>query len=95
MRQKNGQFEQATQVLEKLIDEYPAEADLTAVNLLAELHMENGAFAAAISQVDRARDLYCTEQGLPLDLAVKSGICQAYLGNLEDAEVTLSPWSGK
>ncbi|KAH8961754.1 hypothetical protein BDL97_05G064600 [Sphagnum fallax] len=86
MRQKNGQFEQATQVLEKLIDEYPAEADLTAVNLLAELHMENGAFAAAISQVDRARDLYCTDQGLPLDLAVKSGICQAYLGNLEDAE---------
>jgi hypothetical protein len=30
-----------------------------------------------------------------LDLAVKSGICQAYLGNLEDAEVTLSPWLGK
>lgn len=87
MRQKNGQSEQATQVLEKLIEEYPGEADLTAVNLLAELHMANGAFATTISWIDRARTLYCADQGLPLDLSVKAGICHAYMGNLVVAEV--------
>lgn len=87
MRQKNGQSEQATQVLEKLIEEYPGEADLTAVNLLAELHMANGAFATTITWIDRARTLYCADQGLPLDLSVKAGICHAYMGNLVVAEV--------
>lgn len=89
MRQRNGQPEQATQVLEKLIEEYPYEADLSAVNLLAELHMANGAFATTISWIDQARDLYSADQPLPLDLSVKAGICHAYLGNLEAAEVAL------
>lgn len=88
MRQKNGQSELATQVLEKLIEEYPAEADLSAVNLLAELHMASGAFATTISWIDQARDLYSADQPLPLDLSVKAGICHAYLGDLEAAEVT-------
>lgn len=87
MRQKNGQSELATQLLEKLIEEYPAEADLSAVNLLAELHMANGAFATTISWIDQARALYSADQPLPLDLSVKAGICHAYLGDLEAAEV--------
>ena len=74
-------------MLENFMAEYPAEADLTAVNLIAELHMENGAFAAAVSQIDQARVLYCADQSLPLELAVKAGICNAYMGKLEDAEV--------
>lgn len=87
MRQKNGQSEQATQLLEHLIETYPYEADLSAVNLLAELHMANGAFAITISWIDRARELYSADQPLPLDLSVKAGICHAYLGDLESAEV--------
>ena len=87
MRQKNGQSELAIQLLEKLIEEYPAEADLSAVNLLAELHMANGAFATTISWIDQARNLYSADQPLPLDLSVKAGICHAYLGDLEAAEV--------
>lgn len=86
MRQKNGQSEQATQLLEHLIETYPYEADLSAVNLLAELHMANGAFAITISWIDRARELYSADQPLPLDLSVKAGICHAYLGDLESAE---------
>lgn len=87
MRQKNGQAEQATQVLEKLIEDSPYEADLSAVNLLAELHMANGAFATTISWIDQARELYSADQPLPLDLSVKAGICHAYLGDLQAAEV--------
>ncbi|CAM6088014.1 unnamed protein product [Calypogeia fissa] len=86
MYHKTGQHDRATQVLEKLIEEHPSEADLTAVNLLAELHMEKGAFATAIAHIDHARTVYCSDLGLPLDLAIKAGICHAYLGNLEDAE---------
>jgi general transcription factor 3C polypeptide 3 (transcription factor C subunit 4) len=88
MYHKTGQLDRATQALEKLIEEHPTEADMTAVNLLAELHMESGAFATAIAHIDHARTIYCSDLGLPLDLAIKAGICHAYLGNLEDAEVS-------
>ncbi|BBN06711.1 general transcription factor 3C polypeptide 3 (transcription factor C subunit 4) [Marchantia polymorpha subsp. ruderalis] len=86
MHHKTGQCERAIQVLEKLVEEHPAEADLTAVNLLAELLMESGQFATAIAHIDHASTLYCPDQHLPIDLSTKAGICHAYLGNLEDAE---------
>lgn len=89
MQQKVGNVERAIQVLETLLEEHPAEADLTAVNLLAELQMQTGAFAKAVLQIDRARLIYCPEHGLPVDLAVKAGICHAYSGNLTEAEVLL------
>ncbi|KAL2633355.1 hypothetical protein R1flu_004834 [Riccia fluitans] len=86
MHHKTGNCDRAIQVLEKLIEEYPGESDLTAVNLLAELLMERGQFATAIAHIDHAATLNCPDQNLPIDLSIKAGICHAYLGNLEDAE---------
>ncbi|EFJ04351.1 hypothetical protein SELMODRAFT_432497 [Selaginella moellendorffii] len=86
MQHKNGNIQRATEVLEKFIDEHSAEADFAAVNLLAELHMGNRNYAAALSQIDRARQMYCHGQALPLDLSIKSGICHVHLGNLLAAE---------
>lgn len=86
MHHKIGQGQLATEGLEKFIAEHPSEADLTVVNLLAALHMENKAYSKAIEQIEHARMIYCSGQGLPLDLAVKAGICRAHIGNVEDAE---------
>lgn len=80
MHHQGGRIEDAKQVLKKLIDEHPTEANLTVVNLLADLHMDNKDFSAAITCIEHARKVYCSGQGLPLDLAVKAGICHAHLG---------------
>ncbi|GLJ14841.1 hypothetical protein SUGI_0241430 [Cryptomeria japonica] len=86
MHHRSGQSQRAREVLEKLIDEHPSEADLTVVNLLAALHMENKTFSRAIQHIEHARMIYCSGQGLPPELAIKAGICYAHLGNLEQAE---------
>ncbi|KAJ7521433.1 hypothetical protein O6H91_19G054300 [Diphasiastrum complanatum] len=86
MQHKNGQHQRAIQVLEKLIEENPTEADFTAVNLLAELYMEQGLHLSAIAQIDHARMRYCSGRGLPLDLTVKAGLCYAHTGDFESAE---------
>ncbi|KAL3694342.1 hypothetical protein R1sor_007993 [Riccia sorocarpa] len=87
MHHKTGNCDRAIQVLERLIEEYPAESDLTAVNLLAELLMERGQFATAIAHIDHAATMNGNpDQNLPIDLSIKAGICHAHLGNLEDAE---------
>ncbi|KAH7427586.1 hypothetical protein KP509_10G050600 [Ceratopteris richardii] len=81
MHQQSGRIDEATKVLKKMLHEHPTEADLTVVNLLAELYMDNKAFSSVISCIEEARNIYCAGQGLPLDLAVKSGIAHAHLGN--------------
>ncbi|KAH9314690.1 hypothetical protein KI387_023317, partial [Taxus chinensis] len=86
MHHRSGHSQRAREVLEKLIDEHPSEADLTVVSFLAALHMENKTFSRAIQHIEHARMIYCSGQGLPPDLAIKAGICHAHLGNLEQAE---------
>ncbi|MCO5600950.1 hypothetical protein L7F22_055067 [Adiantum nelumboides] len=81
MRQQSGRTDEATNILKKLLHEHPTEADLTVVNLLADLYMENRAFSSVITCIEEARTIYCAGQGLPLDLAIKTGIAHAHLGN--------------
>eukprot|EP00897_Mesotaenium_endlicherianum_P000396 jgi/Mesen1/10357/ME000080S09752 len=88
---KTGQRERAVLVLQDLLRDHPAEADLTAVNILAELHMEGGSFLDAIGLIEQARVTYCAggdDAALPVDLSVKLGICHAYLGTADRAEVS-------
>ncbi|KAI5068021.1 hypothetical protein GOP47_0016366 [Adiantum capillus-veneris] len=81
MRQQSGRADEATKILKKLLHEHPTEADLTVVNLLADFYMESRAFSSVITCIEEARTIYCAGQGLPLDLAVKTGIAHAHLGN--------------
>lgn len=87
MFHKMGHAHKATAVLEDTIQRLPPHhVDLTAVNILAELHMEAGSFGAAITAMTSARD----KMGgpFPLDLEVKLGICYAYLGDFASAAVS-------
>lgn len=62
----------AMEVLKAHIDSYPEATDLTHVNILAELYMEEGKFeqaAGLISYVER--ELPCAQAGLPVDLMVR------------------------
>ena len=88
MYHKLGQAQKATAVLEAVIQRLPPRhIDLTAVNILAELHMDAGAFGAAVAAMTSARDKLGA--ALPPDLEVKLGICHAYLGDFEAAAVSL------
>eukprot|EP00252_Welwitschia_mirabilis_P015952 TRINITY_DN35372_c0_g1_i1.p1 TRINITY_DN35372_c0_g1~~TRINITY_DN35372_c0_g1_i1.p1 ORF type:complete len:936 (-),score=195.07 TRINITY_DN35372_c0_g1_i1:201-3008(-) len=86
MHYKNGECQHATSVLETFFTEHPLECDLTVVTLLASLLIEDKSYSKAIEQIEHARMIYCSGQGLPLELAVKAGISHAHIGNLEEAE---------
>ncbi|XP_058089979.1 uncharacterized protein LOC131236676 isoform X2 [Magnolia sinica] len=89
MYQKCGQVERAINTLEDYIKYHPTEIDLSIVNLLASIYMENKQHVKALLQIENARSVYCSSNKFPLCLTVKEGICQAYLGNMEKAEILL------
>ncbi|KAF5843529.1 hypothetical protein DUNSADRAFT_14445 [Dunaliella salina] len=79
--------------------------DMTDVNILAELYMQLGSFTETHALITRARQAIkqlqqeetCGEPGqdaqeeaLPIDLAVKDGLCLAHLGRLEEADAMLA-----
>jgi len=86
MYHRVGQAAKAISVLEEQLESYPTESDLTLVNILGELYMEQGSFDDTIKIIDLAVQVFCQESVLPLDLHVKKGVCAAYVGNMEEAE---------
>ncbi|KAF8404012.1 hypothetical protein HHK36_008888 [Tetracentron sinense] len=87
MYQKCGQVERSVSILEAFLKDHPTEADLSVVNLLAAIYMENNTHNRALQQIEHARSIYCLGEELPLYLTVKAGICQVHLGNMEMAEI--------
>ncbi|GFR52663.1 hypothetical protein Agub_g15257, partial [Astrephomene gubernaculifera] len=79
----------AISVLEAHLRDHPARVDLTHINILAELYMERGGYAEARALIERAGPVLCPDQALPLDLAVKAGLCLAHTGRWEEAEEVL------
>ncbi|XP_068658624.1 uncharacterized protein [Aristolochia californica] len=86
MHHKSGHVERAIKVLEDYIRDHPNIADLSVVNLLASIYMEINAYSKAIEQIEHAKSAYCTDEDLPLFLAVNAGICHVHLNNMEKAE---------
>ena len=62
--------DRATAVLERHLREHPLAADLTHINILAELYMEHGNHQAAVDLIQRAGTHMCGATGLPIDLQV-------------------------
>ncbi|EFJ49086.1 hypothetical protein VOLCADRAFT_90359 [Volvox carteri f. nagariensis] len=79
----------AIAVLEAHLRDYPSHVDLTHINILAELYMERGGYVEARALIQRAVPVLCPDQALPLDLAVKSGLCLAHTGQWEEADEVL------
>ena len=67
-----GQPQRAAACLEGHLREHPLGADLTHVNILAELYMEAGKYGAAADLIQRAEARLCAGPGaLPVDLTVR------------------------
>lgn len=60
----------ATALLEHHIATYPAEVDLTHVNILAELQMDVGEHGRAAATIQHAAAALCPDGQLPIDLQV-------------------------
>ncbi|CAN6707718.1 unnamed protein product [Malus baccata var. baccata] len=90
MYERYGQQERSIQILEDYLINHPTEADLSAVNLLASILMENNSHKEALQHIEHAQLVFCSEKEMPLAMTIKAGICHAYLGNMEKAESIFS-----
>eukprot|EP00898_Chlorokybus_atmophyticus_P003436 jgi/Chlat1/4093/Chrsp26S04008 len=89
-----GQVDKAINVLEELMKDGVLVGDLTPVNMLAELYMDSGNFASALAILQRVRQALRAQtdaelSDLPIDLAVKLGVCLVYEGELHETEEVL------
>ena len=82
-----GQHEHAVSMLEDFLKNSPNIADLRVVYLLAVTLMEANSHMKALQHIELAQQVYCAGKELPLNLAVKAGICHLHLGHLEKAMV--------
>ncbi|KAK9283298.1 hypothetical protein L1049_011535 [Liquidambar formosana] len=87
---KCGQVERSTSILEEYLRQHPTEADLSVVDLLAAMCMENNMHDNALRHIEHAHLVYCSGKDLPLYLTVKAGICHIHLGNMEKAKILFS-----
>nr|CAG4710462.1 unnamed protein product [Naegleria fowleri] len=77
----------AIELLEKTISQNEQHADLTLINMLAELYMSEGWFNKAVTLIEKISLLQnCPIEILPPDISSKYAICQTYLGKLDKVE---------
>ncbi|KAL0034582.1 hypothetical protein WJX79_009149 [Trebouxia sp. C0005] len=74
-----GNPEEAKNVLQAHLHEYPTAVDLTHINILAELYMEASEWGLAVDNIQYADAQLCGQAGLPVELQVKAGVCCAHL----------------
>ncbi|KAL5843128.1 hypothetical protein ACOSQ4_009086 [Xanthoceras sorbifolium] len=84
---KCGQVERSTGILEEYLKEHPSEADLSVLDLLLAILMQNDAHEKALHLIGHAHMVYFSGKELPLKLKIKAGICYLRLGNMEKAEI--------
>jgi len=92
---KCGQFETAIGILEVYLKDHPPKDDLSVVEMLASVHMERNEHSKSLEHIESAKKVYSCGEEFPLNLTIREGICHAYLGDLEKAEVCYLNISGK
>ena len=63
--------EEAKNVLQAHLHDYPTAVDLTHINILAELYMEASEWGLAVDNIQYADAQLCGQAGLPVELQVK------------------------
>lgn len=71
------------QALEQHLLHHFLATDLTHINILCELYMDQGHYEQARALVERAEMVFCGGGALPLDLAVKLGVCICNVAKME------------
>ncbi|KAI4378286.1 hypothetical protein MLD38_015784 [Melastoma candidum] len=77
-----SQLERAVGILMEYISNNPSEADLSVIDLLSTIYMENNMYEKSLQLILR----YSDEKSSPLKLLVKAGICHIHIGNYNEAE---------
>lgn len=67
-----GMGQKAIEVLEAHTTNYPEAADLTDINILAELYIEGEQYEHAAALIRHAEQRLCVESGLPIDLTAST-----------------------
>ncbi|KAL6210384.1 hypothetical protein ACLB2K_015617 [Fragaria x ananassa] len=80
-----GQPEHSIHMLEDYLRAHPTDADLSVIDLLASLLMENNAHNEALQHIEHAQLTLYSGKEPPLEMKVKAGICHANLGNMRKA----------
>ena len=85
LHHRMGTPEQALQILEQQVQNFPDATDLTHINILAELLMDAGQHERAWGLIRRAEQLPCMQDGVPIDLTVRAPLLPASLQGLNDS----------
>ena len=70
LHHRMGATEKAAGVLEAQVRDFADATDLTHINILAELFMDEGKHEQAINLIRHAEQLPCMRDGKPIDLTV-------------------------
>ncbi|XP_022716452.1 general transcription factor 3C polypeptide 3 isoform X2 [Durio zibethinus] len=84
--QKCGQIERSVAILGDYLEGHPEEADLSVIDLLVAMLMQNNAYERALQQIEQAQVTYYLGKELPVNLKTKAGICHIHLGDAEKAK---------
>ncbi|KAH9781975.1 general transcription factor 3c polypeptide 3 [Citrus sinensis] len=84
---KCGQTARSMGILEEYLKVHPSDADLSVIDLLVAILMENNAYEKTLQHIEHAQIVRFSGKELPLKLKVKAGICYLRLGNMEKAEI--------
>ncbi|KAK2648210.1 hypothetical protein Ddye_015699 [Dipteronia dyeriana] len=87
---KCSQLDHSTGILEEYLKGHPSEADLSVLDLLLAILLQNNSHEKALHHIEHAHMVYFSGIELPLKLKIKAGICYLYLRNMEKAEIYFS-----
>lgn len=93
MYEKCGQRERSVHMLEEYIRAHPTEADLSVIDLLVSLLVENNAHNEALLHIEHAKLVFYSGKEMPLEMKVKAGICNAHLGNMRQAAILFTEFA--
>ncbi|XP_051178392.1 uncharacterized protein [Lolium perenne] len=89
MYRDSGQIDKAIDLLEEFVNAQTTNVDWSLLDLLVSLYLRNNNHGEALRQINRAHLVLGSQHKLPVRLQAKAVICQAYVGNMEPAEVFL------
>jgi tetratricopeptide (TPR) repeat protein len=82
-----GMGQKAIDILETQVRDFPGATDLTHVNILAELYMDDAKYEQAAALISHADQLPCAQEGLPIDLTVNEFLKCTAVGTSEFCEM--------
>ncbi|XVE89357.1 hypothetical protein DITRI_Ditri19aG0195700 [Diplodiscus trichospermus] len=88
--QKCGQTERSVAILEDYLESHPDDADLSVIDLLVAMLMQNNGYERVLQKIERTQVSYYSGKELPVYLKTQAGICHIHLGDTEKAEVFFS-----